>query len=382
MISLTTKSLTDLLTVHPPPCLSVYQSTHRQRPENQRDALRFGRLVRELEASLKERYPDAETSRLLQPFEELAHDAEFWSHTLDGLAVLGAPGFFRALRIARPFAELAVVAASFHTKPLRRFVQSLDRYQLLELSVGEVRLFEGSRHALDELELVSQVPRTIAHALGEKLSELGRGVASPGRENRAGDPARSGYGGQGEADVNTARFFHAVDRAVSERYSVPSGLPLVLAGGWHLRHLFHQVSQNPHLVAEGAGFNPDGLSPTDLHELAWEAVEPRYHARLTSLREEFQEARARGQGSDDLSQVAAAASSGRIHTLLIDAERRIAGRLHHATGRIELADLSAPETDDVLDDLSQLVAGRGGTVLALPPASMPSRTGLAATYRY
>ena len=72
---LTIESLAELASVHPPPCLSLYQPTHRRRPENQQDPIRFRNLVKELEASLRQKYPAVETRLLLEPFEALAHDA-------------------------------------------------------------------------------------------------------------------------------------------------------------------------------------------------------------------------------------------------------------------------------------------------------------------
>jgi len=68
--------------------------------------------------------------------------------------------------------------------------------------------------------------------------------------------------------------------------------------------------------------------------------------------------------------------------MLVDADRQIAGRLDGATGRVELANLSDPHIDDLLDDLGELVAKKGGTVLVIPAERMPSSTGLAAIYRY
>lgn len=85
---------------------------------------------------------------------------------------------------------------------------------------------------------------------------------------------------------------------------------------------------------------------------------------------------------DDLAKVAQAAATGRVATLLIEADRLIAGRLDGATGRVELDDLSHPQVDDLLDDLGALVAKMGGRVLVIPAERMPVRTGLAATYRY
>lgn len=281
-------------------------------------------------------------------------------------------------------AELVVVADSFHTKPLRRFVQSTDRYQVLGLSLDKIRLFEGNRHALDELELFAGIPRTIADVLGGELTEPHLTVGSYGGiGGESSNPMRHGHGEKADEAGNDAdRFFRAVDRAITEHYSKPSGLPLILAALPEHHHLFHQVSQNPLLVEDGIRFNPDSLVADELRSLAWQAAEPRYQARLTALREEFEQAHHNGRGSDDLSQVAEASAAGRVETLLIDADRQIVGRLDSATGRVELASLSEPDTDDLLDDLAEMVAKMGGTVLVIAAERMPSGTGLAAIYRY
>ena len=49
-----------LLDFHEPPCLSLYQPTHRHRPENQQDLIRFRNLVKTLEESLHQKYPKRE----------------------------------------------------------------------------------------------------------------------------------------------------------------------------------------------------------------------------------------------------------------------------------------------------------------------------------
>jgi hypothetical protein len=383
MAALTNEVLAELLAPHGPPCLSLYQPTHRRHPDNQQDPIRFRNLVKELEASLRRAYPAAESRPLLEPFEALARDAGFWNHALDGLAVLGGPDLFRVLRLQRPVRELVVVADSFHTKPLWRFLQSVDRYHVLGLSLHTIRLFEGNRDALDEVDLVPGVPRTISEALGEELTEPHQTVASYGGVGGASAAMRHGHGGKkDEVDIDAERFFRAIDRAVLEHYSRPSGLPLILAALPEHHHRFHQVSHNPCLLAEGLRINPDAAAAEELRALAWQVVRPRHEARLAALAEEFQQARAQGRGSEDLAQVAEAAAAGRVATLLIEADRHVAGRLDRATGGVELDDLSHPRVDDLLDDLGALVAKMGGRVLVIPADTMPVQTGLAATYRY
>ncbi|MHB8797760.1 MAG: baeRF3 domain-containing protein [Thermoanaerobaculia bacterium] len=377
------ESLAALASADEPPYLSLYQPTHRRHPENKQDRIRFRNLVKEMEGSLRQAFPTLEAQQLLKPFEELEQDELFWDHTQDGLAVLAGPLFFRVFLLPIPVEELVVVADSFHTKPLRRFLQSVDRYQVLGLSLRAVRLFEGNRHGLGEVELGAGVPRTIEEALGAELTEPHQTVASYGGVGGGSSAMHHGHGGKtDEVEIDAARFFRAVDRAVQDHQSRPSGLPLILAALPEHHHLFHEVSQNPLLVADGIRLNPDAVSADELGTLAWQVMEPAYLARLASLGEEFEKARSRDAGSDDLEKVAEASAHGRVATLLIEADREIAGALDGATGAVSFTPLGDTGGDDLLDDLGELVVKMGGNLFVIPAERMPTTTGLAATYRY
>jgi hypothetical protein len=334
-----------------------------------------------MEQSLRQKYTTREIQPLMESFQALADDRDFWNHALDGLAVLGAPGFFRVYRLQRRVPEAVTVADSFHIKPLMRILQSADRYQILGLSRREIKLFEGNRDAVDEIEPAPAVPRNITDALGKELTERPTLTSfSPG----AGGPAiRHGYGSkQDEVDIDSERFFRAVDRAVLEQHSRPSGLPLILAALPEYHNLFRQVSQNSFLLAGGIDIHPDALAADALRERAWRVVEPQYLARLAGLVEEFAGAKSKGLGSDELAAVAEAAVIGRVATLLIDADRHVAGRIDEASGQIEYGDLAHPEIDDLLDDLGELVVKKGGQIVIVPAERMPTRTGIAAIYRF
>jgi hypothetical protein len=67
---------------------------------------------------------------------------------------------------------------------------------------------------------------------------------------------------------------------------------------------------------------------------------------------------------------------------LLEAERRIPGKLDCGSGRVEAGALAHPEIDDVLDDLGELVLDQAGEVVIVPRERMPADTGLAALYRY
>lgn len=364
------------------PFLSLYQPTHRAFPERQQDPIRFRNLVKTLGDSLREKHRDRDIESLLAPFHALAADTEFWNQGMDGLAVLGAPDLFRVYRLQRPVAELAIVADSFHVKPLLRVMQSADRYQILGLDRHEASLFEGNRDQVDEIALASAVPRHIEDAL-EIDAERERAIRTHGRVK----PDAMGRHGASDVkndaiDADTEQFFRLVDQTVLEHHSRPTGLPLLLAALPEHHHLFRSISCNPFLVDAGIDANVKSLSTEDLRERAWSLFQPLYLDRLARLVEAFGAAQAKQQGSADLSDVARAAVQGRVATLLLQADRQLPGRLDPQSGAISQGELSDPQTDDLLDDLGEAVLRRGGEVVIVPAERMPTTSGLAATYRY
>ncbi len=384
MNALDTDTAAGLLDSADPPCLSLYQPTHRRHPDNQQDPIRFANLVKTLEESLLREFPKEEVRPLLEPFLALADNREFWKHTLDGLAVLGAKGFFRVYRLQRPVAELAVVAESFHTKPLLRMLQSAGRYHVLGVSRHAIRLFEGNRDVLDEIPLGPGVPRTMTEAFGGEMSDRHQSVVTDDAAGTGHSVMHDERGGQNaKSDIDAQRFFRAVDRGILEHHSQVAGLPLILAALPEHHHMFHAVSHNPFLIPESIDVHPDALSSIDeLRERAWQLMEPRYLARLAALVEDFGNARSKGLGDSDLALVARATVSGRVATMLIEARREVPGRIDLDSGEIALHDLEDPEVDDLLDDLGMLTLKHGGEVVIVPTERMPTTTGVAAIYRY
>ncbi|MDP1932889.1 MAG: hypothetical protein Q8L60_15665 [Gammaproteobacteria bacterium] len=380
---LTAATLQEISLLDLPVCLSLYQPTHRKSPDNQQDPIRFRNLVKSLETSLREEHSAAETKALLEPFVALAQDQNFWNHALDGLAVLGGPSYFRVFRLQRSAPELAIVAGTFHSKPLRHYLQSAERFQVLGLSRGGLRFFEGNRDTLDEITPETGVPQTMSAALGDELTEPRHTVASYGGVGGSQGAMHHGHGGKkDEVDHDAERFFRAVDRAVLEHHSRPSELPLILVALPEHHAIFRKVSHNPLLMEEGLTVNPESLSLDELRERVWKLVEPQHQARQVAMAEAYTDAMSVGLGSYDLAQVAEAAASGRVATLLIESGRQIPGRLDFTTGAIDIADLSSPQVDDMLDDLGQLVGKMGGEVWVMRADLMPTTSGLAATYRH
>lgn len=386
MSNLNTHELTELFQKQEGPCLSLYQATHRSHPENAQDVIRFKNLVKDLENSLKSTYPKIETQSLLKPYYDLAENTDFWQHTLDGLVVLSNEHSFKVFHLQRPTPDFAVVSDSWHLKPLLRQLQTQDRYQVLCLSRATVALYEGNRDGLDSLIFEQAFPDTIEKALDpDQILEFNR----PNAYNLgpATDPAPAM--GQvhttrkDETDAEVERFFRVVDKAVTDHVSQHSGLPLLLVCLPEHQGIFRKVSRNTHLVEQGISIDPGALTVQQLSQRAWEIMQPVAAQRVQDVVARFKKDHGTGLASDNLDLILPATLEDRVDTLLVDADQRIAGRVCRETQTIQYQpNFDAPDVEDVLDDVAEMVVRRGGKVMVVPSQYMPTQTGIAAIYRY
>lgn len=350
MHAISTDALKGLGALTQAPCLSLFQPTQRNQPDNAQDRAEFRRGVEALSQALVATGGAHDTQTLLDPFHHLADDADFWDHTLDGLAVFASPLGFRAFVLPNRVPAQTSVGSAFHTAPLRRFLQSVDRYQVLCLNRDHVRLFEGNRDALEELVLGPEVP---ANA----------------------DAMRTHQGNPLDED----RYFRALDLALLKHHSRPSGLPLILAASPEHQHRFRQLSQNKRLLPVGLDVHPGGMNIRALSTMAWRVVEPQHNVRQQVWIDAFVVARAQGRGSDDVRKTALAAAQGRVGLLLIESDKSFSGQFDWRNGHIAAS--NNPLGHDVLDDIAELVESQGGAVRVIPASHMPTRSGLAAAMR-
>jgi hypothetical protein len=383
MHQITKDSLKIVLADHDPPCISLFMPTHRRHPENQQDPVRYRNLIRELESLLVRQYPSRDVKALLESFQRLEHDDSFWNHRTEGLAILRSSDTFEVFELQSPVVELLVVADSFHTKPLLRVLQAADRFQILALNRHQARLYEGNRHAIDEVELASEVPRTLEDALGHELTEPHLTVSSYGGTGGGAVSMHHGHGQKkDEVQLDNERFFRVIDRAILEHHSQPTGLPLILAALPEHHAEFHKVSHNPLLINDSVGVDPWSISTDQLREESWKLLEPHYQAQMERLKSDFNEAHSKSLAAEDLPEIGLALIAGRVRTLLVQADRQIPGRMDSGTGVIKLGELTDPGMDDLLDDMAELTLRTGGQVVVLPTSQMPTDTGAAAIYRY
>jgi hypothetical protein len=397
-----------LLAPHEPPCLSLYQPTHRNVPDNTVDQPTFRHLVESLEMALSLTHGREAIERHLHPFHLLADDRHFWQHTGAGLAMLASAGQARVFHLPRPVKPLASVAKRFHTLPLVRIAAASDRFHVLALTSREAHLYEGLQSGPgDTPQRLVPVPlaggdEPGAHGEIVRESIVDAETFQPHRVQRGMGPSGLGYGSivhggtgskQDDIDADTEIFCRAVDETVHERVSKHADLPLVLVALPRLAAVFRGLSKNRMLLEEFVPHDPKLLSPDDMAALVAPIFSAARQRRIDRAIRTFTHARDRDLAAGDLADIGRAAVAGRVATLLIEADRFETGRFDRATGAIATdgepprdqsrgGDIPAVQAEDLFGALAETVLLHGGGILSLERNAMPTETGVAAIYRY
>jgi len=369
-----------LLTEDKDICISLYQPTYRHLPDREQNLIRFMNLLDQIKQSLEKKYDKSEMESLLKPLHEISEDREFWRHMRDGLAIFATTNQCIVYKLERSVKEFSVVARSFHIKPLIRIFQSADRYHLLGLSRKEFVMFEGNRYSVEKLAMEEEIKNTFEKALGEDYED--KMITATG----SGPNSEVKIHGQGSRkDVihrETEKFFRVVDNEVIKYFSQPTQLPVFLVSSEEHHAVFQEISKNKLLRKQGIKVDFQALDLEKLQTIAWEILEPLYIQRTYELVEQFENARSMDKGSDDVAQIARAATEGRISRVLIESDRIYPGVVDLETGELHEKNINDPEIDDVLDDIAEIVYRQKGEVVVIPKERMPSTTGAAAIYRY
>lgn len=375
----TPEDLQNLLSHRTEPCISLFLPLPRHGSDLAMAPVRFRALVRQVEELLGERYDARLVKELLAPLTGIAEAADVFGPGPDGLAVFRAEGLFEVYRLWPAPPERAVVADSFHVKPILKCLQDRHRYFVLSLSSRKVALFESSERGL--------VPRHVP-GLPERIENVpvgeagGRGGSSRGGPRSAGSgsgkaPAE-GVGGRREEQL---RFFRAVGVALGR--VLDDRAPVVVAGAGPLLPAFREACGPSGFNAEFVEGAVDDAGTEELYARTLPEARKALDARDEVLVGEFRELRDRGLASDILTHVAEAAVLGRVRRLLVSDRQPLFGRVDRTTGEVTLhAGQTGPQDDDVLDDLAEIVLSRGGQVVVLDPPQMPEEAAAVATFRW
>jgi hypothetical protein len=362
------------------PCVSLFLPTHRGGREVQQAPIRLKNLLRQAADGLEANGASAPTiESLLAPLRRLLDNRPFWLSQSDGLALYSRPGWWGSFRVPLDLPELAVVADGFHVTPLLPLLTGDGHFFVLALSQNQIRLLEGTRDRLEEVDLPGE-PLGGRDALqGEAERQVQLYVA-----DRGGVGARGIFHGHGDVgDVQEERvlqYFRSVDRRLREVLAGEDA-PMVLAAVEHLAPLWRRSNTYPHLVDQTLPGNPEELRPDQLHTRAWPIVEPLFLRAQRDAVARYDQLAGTGLTSQDPQEIAGAAEEGRIETLFVS--RQPAGSVTvSATGEAAPRRDASGAAREPVESATVNTLTKGGAVYALPSGEVPGGGSAAAVFRY
>jgi len=362
----------------PERCISIFMPTHRFGRETEQDPIRYKNLLQEVEKRLLAkgmRTPDVRA--LLEPTQALLQDANFWRYLSDGLALFFTADELHTYRLPLAFEELVVIGDRFHIKPLLPFFANDGHFYILALSQNQVRLLEGTRHSVDEINQES-LPESMAESLQfsqfQKQLQVRSGGGTAGAMFHGHDPSD-------EEKKHILHWCHMIDDSLRLLLAGEES-PLVLAGVESLLSIYQEANSYPHLVEQGILGNPEELSPDVLHSHAWNLVEPVFRQAEEQARAQFQQLVSAGRTTTFLQDALQAVGQGRVERVFVALGEQTWGTYDAQTQVIHVHPEQQPGDEDLLDLLAIQTLLHGGAVYALPLEQMPEQALLAAVYRY
>lgn len=364
--------------------VSLYMPAHRAGRDTEQDPIRFKNLLKEAEERLLAKgLRSPEIHGLLEPAKRLLLDPAFWRHQSDGLAVFLSPEAMHTYRLPIRFDQQVVISDRFYLKPLLPFFANDGHFYILALSQNQVRVFEGTRFTVDEIEIES-MPKAMADTLQYERFEKNIQFHTAASTQTGGGVRAAIFHGQDPSDEDKPRLVRWFRKVDEELLKLVAGQqsPLILAGVEYYFPLYRSASSYPNILEKGLPGNPDVLSPAEIQAGVWPLVEPTFTQAQAKAIARYQELIAQNKATSDLEQVVLAAHHSQVDTILVPVGVQAWGRVDPAAGAVEIHAGHETGNEDLLDLAAIQTLTHGGNVFAIPVDQMPAGVQVAAILRY
>ena len=368
-------------------CVSIYMPTHRTGSEAQQDPVRLKNLLGEAEKRLSDHgVGRRDVQKMLEPASKLLQSSHFWQHQSDGLAIFISPNRVRRFRLPLYFAELMVVTDHFHINPLLPLFTGDGQFYILALSQNEVRLLNGTRYSVSEVDIRQVVGSLVEEISSDDLQASLHLHTSGSPGGKTGDGSVT-FHGQGGGDVSAKddllRYFRLIADGLTE-FLQGDQVPLVLAGVEYLLPIYKEANTYPNLIDAVIKGNPDLLSAEDLHKSAWNILGSLFQAAREEAVAHYQQlaGQASERVADTLEKIVPAAYHGQVETLFVSAGKQQWGVFNPVTNEIEIHDQMESGDEPLLDLAAVQSYLKGGIVYSVEPEKVPGGTTAAAVLRY
>ncbi len=341
------------------PCISIYMPTLRKTADQNKTRLKnllADATIRLEMLGISKR----EIKELLAPAQNYFDDNTFWLHQSDGVCIFLAPNFMHLYRLPICFQEGAYVGMQFHITPLLPLTCENGKFFILAISQKAVRLLQGNRLSITELDLKG-VPRNLAEAL--LTHDRDEPLTFHTRQTSGGTWCAifEGHGvGIDNAKNDILLYFQKIDHGLHAILR-NEHIPLILAAVDYLHPIYKECNSYPYLWHEGIHGSPDHMSLKELHGKAWHLISEYFSKERTAAWNLYQQLSGTGRTASQTEDILTACNQGHVETLFIPRQQNCWGQVA-SSGKVEVHEIRQPGDEDLINLATVETLGHGHKV--------------------
>jgi len=377
-----------LKSIHSSNCLSIYIPTHVANEEGEgikKDQTRLKNELKEAEKQLNIlEYKQPQIDSFLKPVGALIDDIDFWRHQSNGLAIFYDNDELRTYSIPRSFNPITYVGTQFYLKPMTDLLHRSGRHFILQLSLGEVKLYQATENTISEVKIDDLVPNKLTEAVGSDLEDSHL-------ERRSGQGEKGGsegiYHGQGagsdtEKKKEALKYFREVDEGLMKLLHDESS-PLIVACVDYLYPIYQEANSYKDLADSHISGNFEDREITVLKEKAWEIVSEKSKDRVKEDKKKVSASLNENKASDKIDEIVHASISGRTEILFLKEDEEVWGTYDREDGSVKISEVRKVGDTGLFNLAAIKTIENGGEVYLLPHEEMPIEESSAnALFRY
>lgn len=365
------------------PAVSFYVPMVRNGREVRENAIRFKDRLDAAEVQLRELDLYAHHFEdVFHGLRELRLDRLFWEHQEESLAGFLTVKDAWLYKLPIPVPEITVVSDRFHTKPLFSLFAENERFFVLSISQKKVEFYLASQFGWRRIH-IPDLPHSIHEVFGGVAVEQSmqpHTVVSNGSKR----PIMHGqYSIKEDLKEDLKKYLRAIDHSLKP-YLARQRAPLILASVQYYLPLYREVTHYRYLFDEGVTGNVDDLPENQLHQMAWQVVEPYFRQRQEGAKKRLEETVGTHpeRVARDLSTIIEKAVDGAIDTLFLAPDAYKWGH-YNSLARIAVCNEEYTSGDYDLYDLASEKTWRfDGQVFLVSREQVPFYKEAAALLRY
>jgi hypothetical protein len=366
---------------HEGPCISIYMPVEAKAFDHKKNQLTLKNLIKEVESSLSLSMNEKDIKPIIDRLELVVDDKVFWNHVKKGLALFMNQEDMALYHLDKKVDQLAVVARTYHLKPLYAYFQALKVYDILALEAESFKLYEGHKYHIEKVEMPKDVKTTSEEVLGKDHTES---YQTHGTYGGANDGSTfHGHGGKSDdIEIDRINFFRYVDHTVYDIQSKKTERPLVLLALKEHHHDFMDISKNQYLIKKAIDGSIRDMAFSELQAVLKDMSDESFHAYITKIKDNYHRLSKEHQSTNDINKIIKGFIERKVDVLMIEKDKILPGKIDLKQYKYLKEDIKDPKVDDVLDDLIEHAEQTGAKVFILNQDDMPTSTGVAAIFRY